>query len=78
MTAKDEVTDRIEGLDAGADDYMVKPFSLEGLLARVRAHLRRTQEPNVDLLQFEDLTLNRKTREIFRGKRAIELTAKAI
>jgi DNA-binding response OmpR family regulator len=76
LTAKDEVSDRIEGLDAGADDYMVKPFSIEELLARVRAHLRRTQEPNVDLLQFENLTLNRKTREIFRGQRAIELTAK--
>jgi DNA-binding response OmpR family regulator len=76
LTAKDDVSDRIEGLDAGADDYMVKPFSIEELLARVRAHLRRTQEPNIDLLQFEDLTLNRKTREVFRGARAIELTAK--
>lgn len=76
LTAKDEVSNRIEGLDAGADDYMVKPFSIEELLARVRAHLRRTQEPNADLLQFDDLTLNRKTREVFRGQRAIELTAK--
>jgi DNA-binding response OmpR family regulator len=76
LTAKDEVSDRIEGLDAGADDYVVKPFSIEELLARVRAHLRRTQEPNADLLQFDDLTLNRKTREVFRGQRAIELTAK--
>lgn len=76
LTAKDEVSDRIEGLDAGADDYVVKPFSIEELLARVRAHLRRTQEPNADLLQFENLTLNRKTREVFRGQRAIELTAK--
>ncbi|GAB4241888.1 MAG: response regulator transcription factor [Elainellaceae cyanobacterium] len=76
LTAKDEVSDRIEGLDAGADDYVVKPFSIEELLARVRAHLRRTQEPNADLLQFDDLTLNRKTREVYRGQRAIELTAK--
>ena len=76
LTAKDEVSDRIEGLDAGADDYMVKPFSIEELLARVRAHLRRTQEPNIDLLQFDDLALNRKTREVFRGQRSIELTAK--
>jgi DNA-binding response OmpR family regulator len=76
LTAKDEVSDRIEGLDAGADDYVIKPFSIEELLARVRAHLRRTQEPNADQLQFDDLTLNRKTREIFRGGRAIELTAK--
>lgn len=76
LTAKDEVSDRIEGLDAGADDYVVKPFSIEELLARVRAHLRRTQEPDTDILQFEDLSLNRKTREVFRGQRTIELTAK--
>jgi two-component system OmpR family response regulator len=66
----------VAGLDAGADDYIVKPFSLEELLARVRAHLRRTQEDNPDLLQFADLSLNRITREVYRGNRAIELTAK--
>jgi DNA-binding response OmpR family regulator len=76
LTAKDEVSDRVAGLDAGADDYVVKPFSIEELLARIRAHLRRTQETNDDLLQFQDLSLNRSTREVFRGKRAIELTAK--
>lgn len=76
LTAKDEVSDRVAGLDAGADDYVVKPFSIEELLARVRAHLRRTQETELDVLQFEDLSLNRRTREVFRGKRAIELTAK--
>ena len=76
LTAKDEVRDRVEGLDAGADDYMVKPFSIEELLARVRAHLRRTQEEDPDELMFEDLSLNQRTREIFRGDRAIELTAK--
>lgn len=76
LTAKDEISDRIQGLDAGADDYVVKPFSIEELLARIRAHLRRLQEPDADMLQFEDLTLNRKTREVFRGQRAIELTAK--
>jgi DNA-binding response OmpR family regulator len=76
LTAKDEVGDRVAGLDAGADDYVVKPFSIEELLARVRAHLRRTQEPDQDSLQFEDLTLNRRTREVFRNGRAIELTAK--
>ncbi|MBD1907656.1 response regulator transcription factor [Funiculus sociatus GB2-A5] len=76
LTAKDEVSDRVAGLDAGADDYVVKPFSIEELLARVRAHLRRTQEENPDILQFEDLSLNRTTREVFRGDRAIELTAK--
>lgn len=76
LTAKDDVNDRVAGLDAGADDYVLKPFSVEELLARVRAHLRRTQEPNPDLLMFEDLTLNRSTREVFRGNRLIELTAK--
>jgi len=76
LTAKDEVSDRVAGLDAGADDYMVKPFSVEELLARVRAHLRRTQEDDPNQLQFADLKLNRSTREIYRGDRAIELTAK--
>ncbi|MBF2000095.1 MAG: response regulator transcription factor [Synechococcales cyanobacterium C42_A2020_086] len=76
LTAKDEVSDRVAGLDAGADDYVVKPFSIEELLARVRAHLRRTHEDNPDLLQFSDLTLNRRTREVNRNGRAIDLTAK--
>ncbi len=76
LTAKDEVSDRVAGLDAGADDYVIKPFSIEELLARVRANLRRDTEQEVDLLQFSDLTLNRSTREIFRGERPIELTAK--
>ncbi|MEC4803390.1 MAG: response regulator transcription factor [Jaaginema sp. PMC 1079.18] len=76
LTAKDEVSDRVAGLDAGADDYMVKPFSVEELLARVRAHLRRNQEDDPNQLQFGDLKLNRSTREIYRGDRPIELTAK--
>jgi DNA-binding response OmpR family regulator len=76
LTAKDEVSDRVAGLDAGADDYVVKPFSIEELLARVRAHLRRTQEEDPDSLQFGDLSLNRRTREVHRGERVIELTAK--
>jgi DNA-binding response OmpR family regulator len=76
LTAKDEVGDRVAGLDAGADDYVVKPFSIEELLARIRAHLRRNHESDSDLFQFEDLRLNRLTREVYRGDRAIELTAK--
>jgi DNA-binding response OmpR family regulator len=76
LTAKDEVGDRVTGLDAGADDYLVKPFSIEELLARIRAHLRRTQDTDTDLLQFEDLSLNRRTREVHRGQRSIDLTAK--
>jgi DNA-binding response OmpR family regulator len=76
LTAKDDVRDRVAGLDAGADDYVVKPFSIEELLARVRAHLRRTNEEDPDSLQFADLTLHQKTREVFRSKRPIELTAK--
>lgn len=76
LTAKEDVSDRVAGLDAGADDYVIKPFKIEELLARVRAHLRRTHEDNPDLLQFADLSLNRRTREVFREGRAIELTAK--
>lgn len=76
LTAKDDIKDRVTGLDAGADDYIVKPFNLEELLARIRANLRRTQEENRDLLQFENLKLNRRTREVYRGDRFIELTVK--
>ena len=76
LTAKDEISDRVAGLDAGADDYLVKPFSIEELLARLRAHLRRNQEGDPQLLQFGDLRLNRSTREVHRGDRSIELTAK--
>jgi len=76
LTAKDEITDRVAGLDAGADDYVVKPFSIEELLARVRAHLRRAQEADSNTLRFEDLSLNCQTREVQRGERLIELTAK--
>lgn len=75
LTAKDEISDRVAGLDAGADDYIVKPFSIEELLARVRAHLRRTNDTDPDELIFGDLSLNRRTREIKRGNRSIELTA---
>ncbi|MDX2271699.1 MAG: response regulator transcription factor [Cyanobacteriota bacterium] len=74
LTARGEVTERVTGLDAGADDYVVKPFSIEELLARIRARIRHTQEQNDHLLRFGDLTLNRTTREVLRGSRAIDLT----
>lgn len=76
LTAKDEIQDRVQGLDAGADDYVVKPFSIEELLARIRAHLRRNTSDEKEILRFEDLRLNRTTREIYRGDRLIELTVK--
>jgi DNA-binding response OmpR family regulator len=67
LTAKDETSDRVAGLDAGADDYVVKPFSVEELLARIRVHLRRTQDEATDTLQFGDLVLNSSTWEVYRG-----------
>jgi two-component system response regulator MprA len=75
LTARDAVGDRVEGLDAGADDYLVKPFALEELLARIRALLRRSA-PNADEqpLTFSDLTLDPVTRDVRRGGRSIELT----
>lgn len=77
LTAKDAVPDRVKGLDAGADDYMVKPFSFDELLARVRALLRRRQPQSAqETLRFADLTLNPDTHEVFRGTRRIELTAR--
>ena len=84
LTAKDGIEDRVAGLDAGADDYVVKPFSIEELLARVRAHLRRNSSEGPEAFLFEDLSLNRQTREVKRGvgtaspqgTRLIELTAK--
>jgi two-component system response regulator MprA len=76
LTARDAVNDRVEGLDVGADDYLVKPFDLAELLARLRALLRRRQVADGDdtVLRFEDLTLNPGTREVRRGDRVIELT----
>ena len=76
LTAKDTVSDRVQGLDAGADDYMVKPFQLEELLARVRALLRRTQPERVPVLNFADLVLDTSTRQAMRKGRTISLTAK--
>lgn len=80
LTARDAVSDRVAGLDAGADDYLPKPFALEELLARLRALLRRrTAEENAaagrsQVLEFADLSLDPDTREVHRGKRSISLT----
>ena len=76
LTAKDTVRDRVQGLDAGADDYMVKPFDLNELLARVRALLRRTRQERITVLEFNDLQLDTSTRIATRGQRKIMLTAK--
>ena len=76
LTAKDTLQDRIMGLDAGADDYLVKPFELDELLARVRALLRRTQPERAPILTFADLTLDTSTRQAIRKGRTISLTAK--
>ncbi len=75
LTAKATVADRIAGLDSGADDYLVKPFAFEELLARVRALLRRRQPQSGELLQFSDLSLNTATREVSRGSIVIDLTS---
>ena len=74
LTARDEVEARVAGLDAGADDYVVKPFALAELLARVRALLRRSADEAVDVLHFGDLELDPATREVRRGGDPIELT----
>jgi two-component system response regulator MprA len=77
LTAKDEVTDRVTGLDAGADDYLVKPFSFDELLARIRALFRRsTPSARPEVLHFADLTLDTGTHRAMRGNRPIDLTAK--
>ncbi len=81
LTAKEEVRDRIAGLDMGADDYLTKPFSFDELVARIRAILRRQSRSeelravHSQILRFDDLQLNTSTREVLRGERPIELTA---
>ena len=74
LTARTQVEDRVEGLDAGADDYVTKPFALEELLARLRALLRRTADGSGEVLRFADLELDPGTREVRRGGEPIELT----
>ena len=74
LTARAEVSDRVSGLDAGADDYLAKPFALQELLARVRALLRRSGAGEGDVLRFADLELDPSTREVRRGGEEIELT----
>ena len=76
LTAKDTVDDRIRGLDSGADDYQVKPFAFSELLARVRALMRREALPKSQKLQVGDLVMDTLSREIWRGKRKVELTSK--
>ena len=74
LTARAEVDSRVAGLDAGADDYLPKPFALAELLARLRALLRRVTTESTDVLRFADLELDPGTREVGRGGRPIELT----
>ncbi len=74
LTARDAVSDRVIGLDAGADDYLSKPFALEELLARVRALLRRSCPDDDGLLRVDELELNQRTRRVTRGCRPMELT----
>jgi heavy metal response regulator len=76
LTAKDEIEDRVHGLDIGADDYLVKPFAFEELLARIRALLRRQKSIESSVLKIGDLTLNLLTREVKRGGKSIELTTR--
>ena len=77
LTARDAVGDRVEGLDAGADDYLTKPFALQELLARLRALLRRVvpnEDDDVEVLSYADLSMDLGTREVKRGARSMELT----
>ena len=74
LTAKGTVADKVAGLDSGADDYLIKPFALDELLARVRSMLRRRQPKEGEILRFSDLSLNTSSREAKRGSKAIDLT----
>jgi len=76
LTAKDQIKDRVEGLNAGADDYMVKPFSFEELLARIRALMRRPSEAKSNLIKVGDLSLDTVSYEVKRANQPLELSAK--
>jgi heavy metal response regulator len=76
LTARDQVTDKVAGLDLGADDYLAKPFAFEELLARVRALLRRRAGQRVPVLRLDDLAVDPATRRVTRGERRIELTTR--
>jgi len=76
LTARDAVADRVAGLRSGADDYLVKPFAFEELLARIEALLRRTRPPTAEALSFADLELDLRTRTVTRDGQPIELTAR--
>ncbi|MDR0998536.1 MAG: response regulator transcription factor [Treponema sp.] len=76
LTARDSIEDRVTGLDYGADDYLIKPFAYDELSARVRALLRRQGENKSNMLVFADLRVNLLNREVTRGERHIDLTAK--
>jgi two-component system, OmpR family, response regulator MprA len=76
LTAKDTIQDRVQGLDAGADDYIVKPFNLDELTARIRALFRRTQTERNQVYIFADLKMDSDSRQVTRGKRLVSLTAK--
>jgi DNA-binding response OmpR family regulator len=77
LTARDDIDDRVAGLDAGADDYLVKPFALKELLARLRALTRRASDaPKSPILQFADLSLDTRTHQVRRADKRIELAAK--
>ena len=74
ITARDAISDRVAGLECGADDYLVKPFHIDELIARVHARLRHHQSGEISTISYLDLTLDSETHEVYRNRRSIELT----